>query len=231
MRLESGASERAISVLRVGLEEQPVVIIDGFAPDPDTLRATAAGERFGSAAHHYPGIRAQLPATYFQPASALLADVLGDVFGHYNRVDVVDASFSIVTTPPAELSVRQRLPHCDAFALGRIALLHYLAPDDGTGTAFFRHRSTGFETIDESRAATYLETLDAQLRGGPGPPPRYIADDTDLFQRTALVQARYNRALLYRSFVLHSGAIAADAILSPDPSVGRLTVTAFLAAS
>jgi hypothetical protein len=50
-----------------------------------------------------------------------------------------------------------------------------------------------------------------------------------LFERTALVDAAYNRALLYRSYVLHSGAIARDAVLSTDPAAGRLTITAFLA--
>jgi len=61
------------------------------------------------------------------------------------------------------------------------------------------------------------------------PPHGYIADDTALFERTALVDAAYNRALLYRSYVLHSGAIARDAVLSADPAAGRLTITAFLA--
>lgn len=59
-------------------------------------------------------------------------------------------------------------------------------------------------------------------------PANYIAGDTPYFERIALGQARYNRALLYPSFLLHSGAIAPDAVLSPDPALGRLTVTAFL---
>ena len=66
-------------------------------------------------------------------------------------------------------------------------------------------------------------------RPGAAPPTGYIAEDNALFERTALIDARFNRALLYRSNVLHSGAIAADAVLSPDPALGRLTVTAFFA--
>ena len=64
-----------------------------------------------------------------------------------------------------------------------------------------------------------------------GPPPAaYIAGDTPLFERFEHVEARYNRALVYRSMLLHSGAIGPDASLSADPSTGRLTVTAFLQA-
>lgn len=214
----------------IGAEAQPLAVIDDFASDPDALRAAAAAARFGPAGHHYPGIRAPLPADYLRQRSPLIADALRDVFGHRGATEVVDAGFSIVTTPPAALSLPQRLPHCDAFGATRIALIHYLSPDGGDGTAFYRHRSTGFETIDETRAPVYFERLEGELAGN-APPRAYIADDTALFERTLLADARYNRALLYRSFVLHSGAIAPDAVLLPDPARGRLTVTAFFTIS
>ena len=219
----------AVQVRSIGAEGQPLVVVDGFAPDPDRLRAAAIAERFGPAGQHYPGIRASLPPDYFQARADLLADVLADIFGHRGRVDVIDASFSVVTTPPAALTPRQRLPHCDAFAANRIAILHYLSPGGGDGTAFFRHRSTGFETVDEVRAPAYFDRLGTELEAND-PPPGYIAGDTALFERIALAPARYNRALIYRSFLLHSGAIAPDAALPADPATGRLTVTAFLQA-
>ena len=219
-----------ISVRSVGVERQPLVVIDGFSRDPDALRAAAIVERFGPAGHHYPGIRAPVPGDYFTERGPVLAQVLAEVFGHRGRVDVLDASFSVVTTPPAELSVQQRLPHCDAFAGNRLAILHYLSPEGGDGTAFFRHRSTGFETVDETRAPVYFDRLNAELRDGDAP-TGYIAGDTPLFERMMLAEARYDRALIYRSFLLHSGAIASDAALSPDPATGRLTVTAFLVAT
>lgn len=214
----------------IGRERQPLVTIDGFSPDPDALRAAAVATRFGSAGQHYPGVRAPLPPDYFTNQRPLIAAALREAFGLGGDFQIVDASFSIVTRAPAALSVKQRLPHCDAFAPERIALLHYLSPEGGDGTAFFRHRSTGFETVDETRAPAYFDRLNAELREGGAPAPGYIAADTALFERTALAEARYDRALLYRSFLLHSGAIAPDAALSPDPAAGRLTVTAFLVA-
>ena len=231
-------AQPVVDVRAVGTEGQPLVVIDGFAPDPDALRAAATAARFGPAGHHYPGLRAPLPPDYFDWATPVIAAALKRGFGIRAPADVIDASFSIVTTRPRALSVRQRMPHCDAFGAERIALIHYLSPGgdgggggvggSGGGTAFYRHRSTGYETIDEARAPGYFEALDAELRDGGAPPTAYIAGDTALFERTAIADARYNRALLYRSFVLHSGAIAPDAALSPDPAVGRLTVTAFL---
>lgn len=212
---------------RIGLADEPLIMVDGFAHDPDVLRAAAIAANFGPADQHYPGIRAAPPPTYLKDQLPVIASALGRHFGRVRRIHVIDASFSIVTARPDALHIRQRLPHVDAYGAERIALVHYLSPNDCDGTAFYRHRSTGFETIDATRAPTYFERLDTELRAAR--PEGYIAGDTALFERTAHADARYNRALLYRSYVLHSGAIRPDATLSPDPATGRLTVTAFLA--
>lgn len=217
-----------VAACGIGREGQPLVTIDGFSPDPDALRAAALRTRFETAGQHYPGIRAALPADYLPNQLPVITRMLREVFGRYGPVEVIDASFSIVTTPSDALSVQQRLPHCDAFSPDRIALIHYLSPDNADGTAFFRHRSTGFETISQSRRPVYFGHLNAELGEADLAPSGYIAGDTPLFERIALAEARYNRALLYPSFLLHSGAIAPDAALAPDPAAGRLTVTAFL---
>lgn len=213
---------------RIGGEGQPIAIVDGFHPDPDSLRAAALAAAFEPGRHHYPGIRAPLPADYFARVRRALAPVLREVLGAAGGVELLDASFSIVTTPPGALGVEQRLPHVDAVQPGRIALVHYLS--EGDGTAFFRHRATGFETIDAARSLGYLAALNAELRADP-PAAAYPFGDTALFERITHVEARYNRAVIYRSALLHSGAIAPGAVLDADPARGRLTVTAFLAAN
>jgi hypothetical protein len=217
----------AISVHRIGNEHQPVVVIDDFAADPDALRAAAIAAAFGPAIHHYPGIRAALPDDYLAAQMPVVEAALGEAFGSAPRLEMIDASFSIVTTPRAALSVSQRLPHCDAYDVQRIAMVHYLSPDDRHGTGFFRHRSTGFESVDARRAAIYPHQVDAELRYGSPPPPDYWTGDGALFERIFAVEAKYNRAIIYPSFLFHSGLIGADASLSPGPANGRLTVTGF----
>lgn len=212
----------------VGAERQPVVVVDDFHPDPDGLRAHAASSRFEPARRHYPGVRAPLPSGYFDRVRPVLATVLAEVFG-YTRIELIDASYSIVTTPPAILAPEQRIPHVDSVELGRVALVHFLSPACSDGTAFFRHRATGFEHVDATRAAGYYARLTAELAAYGGPPAAYIADSTALFERVGHVEARYNRAILYHSAMLHSGAIAPDAVLDANPSRGRLTVTGFFA--
>jgi hypothetical protein len=216
-----------VTLHRIGTEGQPVVVIDNFAADPDALRAAAIGAAFGPAIHHYPGIRAALPDDYLAAQLPVIEAALGEAFDGSPRLDVIDASFSIVTTSRDALSVSQRLPHCDAYDARRIALVHYLSPGDRQGTGFFRHCSTGFESVDAQRAGIYPHQVDAEMRYGSPPPPDYWTGDGVLFERIFAVEAKYNRAIVYPSFLLHSGLIGADASLSPDPASGRLTVTGF----
>lgn len=213
-----------LTVETIGAEQQPLCVLDDFAPQPDALRAAAAEAAFEPGRHHYPGVRAPIPGAYLESQLPIIAAAARLVFGASGEVRLIDASFSIVTTPPEALSVAQRLPHCDAFTPDRIALVHYLSPEGGDGTAFYRHRATGFERVTEARRAAYFAALDAEH----APPAGYIAGDTAAFEIVHRAEARYNRALLYRSWNLHSGAIAPGAALSADPLAGRLTVTAFL---
>jgi hypothetical protein len=216
-----------IRIGSIGAEAQPIAVIDDFAPDPDALRRFAETADFTPALHHYPGVRAALPGTYFAAQLPVIAAAAAAAFGRNGPVKVIDASFSIVSAPADELTIAQRLPHVDAFTADRIALVHYLSPHSA-GTAFFRHRATGFETVDEARRDLFYRHLDTEIRLRGPPPPAYVLGDTSLFETIRTEGARYNRALLYRSTNLHSGAIGADTPLLPDPAAGRLTVTGFL---
>lgn len=214
-----------ISAITVGREGEPVVVIDDFASDYAALRDAAAEAEFVPAAQYYPGLRAPLPGDYLEKQLPLMAQAISQHIDPCRKINVIDASFSIVTTPPENLDPRQRVPHVDAYGRERIALVHFLSncPD---GTAFYRHRVSGFETITNARAPSFFAALDAQLANAP---KGYIAGDTDLFEQTLAVPARPNRALLYRSYILHSGAIRDDLDLSMDPMIGRLSVTGFFA--
>lgn len=212
---------------RIGTERQPIAIVDHFHPDHRALLDFAATARFTPAFRRYPGVRATLPDDYFRAVRPSLSRVLAHVFGHRGGVALLDASFSMVTLPPERLSIEQRLPHFDAVEQDRIALVHYLGVGDSGGTAFYRHRATGYETIDATRAPAYLDAVRDEVGRAP-PPPAYIDGSTPAFEQVSAVEPRCNRAVIYRSALLHSGLIPPGAVPSSDPAKGRLTVTAFL---
>jgi hypothetical protein len=113
---------------------------------------------------------------------------------------------------------------------GSLAIVHYLSHEDFGGTAFYRHRSTGFETVDSSRHARYLEMLGADFAAHGEPLPAYIQGDTPIFEQIARYEPVFNRALIYRSSLLHCGCVPNDVDLPVDLRTGRLTMASFLTA-
>lgn len=224
----NGRMDWQISIERHGSEAQPVVVIDGFA-DAERFRDDAAFLSFAPIGPHYPGIRAVVAPPMLRDLLARLEPVAAEVFGLVG-LEVVDAFYSIVTTPPAALTPIQRLPHFDEVSPGRLALLHYLSPDEASGTAFYRHRSTGFESIDADRLPSYRRALDADLQRCGIPDPRYIVGDTPIFEQVASHRGRFNRAILYRSNTLHCAHLPDSLTFAADPETGRLTVNTFLKA-
>jgi Family of unknown function (DUF6445) len=216
-----------VTVHCVGKEGEPVVVIDNFAAQPDVLRDEAVGRSFTAGDNHYPGVKAPVADDYLQEQRAVLGKVFREVFGIAHKVSVLEVGYALVATAPGALTLEQRLPHVDALEPGRLALVHYLVPGRSDGTAFFCHRSTGYETIDRARSAVYFARLNKDLRRLGTPPPAYLDGSTEIFERIAHFEGVYNRAIVYRSKLLHSGAIKDNRALSADPLTGRLTITGF----
>jgi hypothetical protein len=96
------------------------------------------------------------------------------------------------------------------------------------GTAFYRHRATGFEFVDAARKDTYYAHIERLLQSPESLQPTYINGDTELFERIASVPAVFNRMLVYRRNSLHSGSIERDFLPDPNPLTGRLSINCFM---
>ena len=103
----------------------------------------------------------------------------------------------------------------------------YLNETAHGGTAFFRHRSTGFETLTAARYPTYEAQLKRDVAETGLPPSHYVTDGAPHFECIYTSESTYNSAILYQGNAFHSGVIQDDAPLSPDPAIGRLTVNGF----
>ncbi|RZJ93476.1 MAG: hypothetical protein EON88_15205 [Brevundimonas sp.] len=222
-------NQQRIRVETVGAEAVPVVVIDDFSPDPDALVEEAVRLSYQPLGAFYPGPRAPVGAAYFKGLNGVIAAVAKQVFGAADRIACDRALYSISTASPGDLSLAQRIPHVDDTEPGKLAIVHYLSRADLGGTAFYRHRSTGFERITPDRHRAYLDALNADFAAHGEPPPGYIDGDTALFEQTAAVRPAFNRALIYPGNLLHCACLAGQT-LSSDPRVGRLTVASFLTA-
>ena len=216
----------SIAVKTIGDAREPVVIIDHFAPDPQMFVDDAAMLRFAPVGIHYPGVRAPVARAMLNPLLGALAPVIRETFG-YISVEIDDIYYSLVTTPPADLTPIQRMPHFDGVEDNRLALLHYLSPSAG-GTAFYRHRRTGFDSITETCLRPYRESLDRDIAQFGMPEPGYIVENTAIFEQNLRVEGVFNRALLYRGNLLHCAWLPDPDQLVADVCQGRLTLNTFL---
>lgn len=218
-------------LLRFGKGEHRVVVVDGIGDPPaQVVEIAAALAPFPRGPNPgYPGVR------------RVVDERDGDAFGYVRRLleaaapfigggfdmdgfDLLEASFSIVTTPSTQLTPAQRAPHFDSTDPRYLAVMHFLGGVAGSGTAFFRQRATGIEAVTPANVDAFVAAARREapaLRG-------YVAGDNAFFEEIGRVEAAPGRLVIYQGALLHSGIIPADLPLDPDPRVGRLTANLFV---
>ncbi len=211
----------------IGNEASPLAVIDGFLPDPEAVSGKVSSLDWQIRGDYYPGPRAEVDPAYAAQLGEILRQILPRVFGPVRSAQVLRCYYSLATTRPEQLTLPQRIPHVDSYDPCQIALVHYLCPEEFGGTSFYRHSATGFETINEARSATYLQSLEAGFARLGQPPAAYIGAGTAGFERIGLCPAAFNRAILFPGNLLHCADLA-GVHLPCDPRSGRLTVAAFI---
>ncbi len=224
--------QRTPDIRIVGNERTPIVVIDQPVLATEGLREAASrnpsfhvDRRFA-----YPGIRARLPDDYVDVLVPELLSVIHDVYNvpHNLESRIVHRLFSLVTTPPDDLGVLQRIPHFDTLSPFYFATVHYLSPGTYAGTGIFRHRPTGFERISDDRYQAYVQAAEAHMKANGPPPPAYIRSSTDHYELIAEIDYKPNRLLVYPGNLLHSGLIRPDKDIDWNPATGRLTANLFI---
>lgn len=223
------AREPVARVEHIGRQRAPIIVIEDFHPDPHALVAQAESQgRFVATSKFYPGVRSTGTLEYVKEVRSRLQQLVPQFFAPPNDVYPTECNFSMVTFRPEQTVPFQRFPHFDGTDMNAIAVLHYLCEPRHGGTAFYRHRSTGYEVITPQNVHDYARKLDAEVAEHGTPPPGYVNGSTALFEQIAAYEAVFNRALVYRGTSLHSGSIPSDFVPDLNPRTGRLTVNTFL---
>lgn len=220
--------EAKVTVERIGKEGEPLVIIDNFTGQPERLRAMGEAAQYEHAGADYPGLRAPADPSYLDIRRELMMQIVGKVFGIRQGIHCEICAFSVVTLAEADLKPSQCIPHHDHSDAGRIAIMHYLDGPQSGGTAFYRHKRTGFEKITPEREAAYFGALEKDNEEYGPAAAAYPSGDSERFEQIGAVEARVDRLALYRGRQLHSGIIPDPGALTDDPKKGRLTVNMFL---
>ncbi|MCY7297329.1 DUF6445 family protein [Alteromonas sp. a30] len=235
-----------VALKRIGQEQQPLIVIRDCWAEPEALIALAQSEDDDKSQHvgfkddpndFYPGLRKPLSTDFQQALSQALSTLLqAHLSEHFSTLDIPVSksvsipfcAFSLTNTAPAQLLPIQRIPHFDSTSSRQFALVSYLFKQDKGGTAFYRHKKTGFEYITDSRAKMYMKSLQTQASTEGFPEAAYINASTPLFEQIHCESAQFNTCILYPANVLHSGCIYAEKSLSSCPENGRLTLNACL---
>ena len=183
-------------------------------------------------ANYYPGLRRSIgrddgaASAYVDEVMNRVAPFVAGAFDAM-KFDLVEASFSIVTTPADKLLPVQRAPHFDSTNPDYVALIHYLNTPATSGTAFFRHRATGVERVTDDNCDRFVNAArhESFVRE---PGSGYVQGSDDRYEELDRVEARPDRLVFYQGGLLHSGIIPPDLPLDPDPRKGRLTANFFI---
>ena len=218
---------------RFGSAASPVVIVDEFSGELDRILGIAEGlAPYPPHTNYYPGLRRVITGadgaadSYVQETCERAAQFIAGAFD-LDRFTLLEASFSMVTTSPSKLTPPQRAPHFDTTDAKHLALLHYLRVPSGSGTAFYRQRSTDIERVTESNVELFVRTARADAASLPTD-AGYIHGSDDFFQQIGAVESVPDRLIIYQGSLLHSGIIPRDMSFSADPREGRLTANLFV---
>jgi Family of unknown function (DUF6445) len=214
---------------RFGMGQHPVVVVDEFTGNIAAIReiAAALAPFPANQGNYYPGLRRFITPADSQAyayAHQLLSDAAALIGGgfDFDTFDWLEGSFSMVTTPPEQLTPPQRAPHFDSPDPGYLAVLHYLS--DTPGTAFYRQRMTGIERVTNANLDRFVESARPAAAAARG----YIHGSDIFYEQIGMVEGKADRLVIYRGSMLHSGIIPPGIILNDDPRYGRLTANLFV---
>lgn len=207
----------------LGAEAFALWTFDDCHPDANGLRGFAMRQEFVRRdGDYYPGLRAPVPAGYDDWVISLLKSGIEVCAGA--EVELLNCTFAVACDDPVKLAPIQLIPHFDSLEGNLIAAVHYLCLPPFAGTAFYRHRRTGFERIDATRLALWQQALSADARQFGLPASGYHGGSNQAFEQIGSAPLQFNRLVSYPANCLHSGMLDA-AELSQDPAMGRLTIT------
>ena len=218
---------------RFGNSQTPVVVIDDFSGSLERVLEIADElAPYPRHTNYYPGLRRIFAAAdtaanaYVEESCERAAQFIADAFD-IDAFDLVEASFSMVTLKPTELTPPQRAPHFDTTDQKDLALLHFLRAPPNSGTAFYRQRATGIERVTEYNVSAYVPVAEVQIPQLPSDSGYFHGSD-EFFEQIGAVEAVPDRMIIFQGSLLHSGIIPTDMPLTGDPRQGRLTANIFV---
>ena len=220
-----------VKLVRIGRRGIKVSVIDNVLHDPEGVAALGFAQSYAEDhGNLYPGLRAAMPDSFSTSFRAWLTPILqrNGVLGGNQAISRDTSFFSVVTTASKDLLPIQCIPHYDSTDPDLFAAVIYLCDKRFSGTAFYRHRKTGYEEITQENLGNYKLALNNDLRIHGAPQKDYINGDSLLFETIFSNELKFNSAIVYPARILHAAKIEKQFNPPKERNEWRLTVTALL---
>lgn len=217
-------------------ENEFCIVVDDFLKDPNILVEYASQHPgdFSNPNIGYPGVQLRVHDDVMKDIFRFVRSRMSKLYGFMRARIGIRSLLSMVTLPPDELSLMQRICHVDHNpdrGRAKYGALVYLFNDERLGgTGFYRWRDEGLVwkgldllRNDVSKGEGFLKQRFKTFRE----PPRYMTESNDVAELLCTVPPRFNRFIFYSGDTPHSAAITAPELLSDDPRKGRLTLNLF----
>lgn len=223
-----------VRLARIGRRGIKVGLIDNVFGDPEGVVALGFAQTYAAdPSNLYPGVRAAMPESFSTAFRGWLTPILQrhDVLAGNQSICRDSSFFSVVTTASQDLLPIQCIPHFDSTDPDLLAAVIYLCDTKFGGTAFYRHRKTGYEEITEENVNNYKLALNSDMRIHGAPAKEYTNGDSALFEMIFSNELKFNSAIVYPGRALHAAKINSQFNSPKDKSEWRLTITALLHAA
>lgn len=209
------------------------LVIDDALSDPERWVALAHEHReaFAEAPFNaYPGGELRMPDALSAKLDAFFGEHIRKRLGARRTLRMY-SRLAMATRQVEELEPRQWICHRDRLEIAPdrciAASVLYLFRDASLGgTAFFAPRRGERETAILIHESGQLDAAAFTARYGIA--PSYPVASNDWFEKTAVVEAKWNRLVFYEGgSVFHASDIGAPQRLDSDPRKGRLTWNGF----
>jgi hypothetical protein len=220
-----------VKLVHIGRRGIKVTLIDNVLHDPRRVADLGFAQSYSAdSTNLYPGLRAAMPESFSTAFRAWLTSILQrqGVLAADQALYRDTSFFSFVSTASKDLLPIQCIPHFDSTDPNLFAAVIYLCDTRFGGTAFYRHRRTGYEEITQENLHNYQVALNSDMRAHGAPKKEYMNGDTVQFEAIFSNELQFNSAIIYPCRVLHAAKIARQFDSPKSQHDWRLTVTALL---
>ncbi|WP_033083579.1 DUF6445 family protein [Colwellia psychrerythraea] len=208
------------------------IVVDEFLFNTDTVTHFAHNIAYFNPMFSdntlFPGMRDKMPMPYTRLLKCFFEKIILPKIKTQSsyQSNFHSSLLSLVTCPPSELAINQKMPHVDSCNNDDYAFVHYFSAQSLGGTSFYCYKPKQLIEFKQEHKPVLPEMI-TQVTNSPNDHLSYITASTSLFDQILTIEAKFNRLVIYPANVLHSANLTSPNSYCGDINRGRLSISSF----